>query len=420
MARLQRDFPQTAPGRTAANRSFRPPGTAFVLVSLSLLSPFLISAHLEAQEEVEPLVQGEVVAASEPLPDVTVVLHQVSSEFSGEIDSIRSDGEGRFTLRLPQLPAHGVRSDVYFASVRYRGLLYFGPAITSPAQLDSLYVIQAYDTLAVPEGGAELPLLQRSLFLDKVEGGWQATDVFQLLQEEDRTLFSPDEGVVWSYPLPPGARDFQVGQSEMAPDATRFTEGRMELYSPIPPGERFYLVRYTIPLDDFVLPLPGVTQRLEIMIREPGPEVDLAPLTPGMPVELEPGNVFRRYQGVDFQGTEIQVQVAEPTFELPAAWLAVILAGLLGGAGVYAYRMRKSRPIPEVEPQGVGSRREGPERVGPGRERPVRIGEDRDSLLVAVARLDEEFQAEEDPSPELRRRYEQRRRDLLDRLQRLS
>lgn len=368
-----------------------------ILVSLSVLFLFLFPRGLQAQEEVDPVIKGEVRVADEPLPGVMVVLHEVSSEFSGEIDSIRSGAQGDFTLRLPRLPDHGVSSEVYFASVRHRGLLYFGPAITSPAQLDSLYLIQAYDTMAVPRGGAEIPVAQRSLFLDKTGEGWQATDVFQLIQDEERTLFSPEEGVVWSYPLPPGARDFQVGQSEMAPDATRLREGRMELYSPIPPGERFYLVRYTIPEDEFTLPLPGTTRRLEVMVREPGPEVAFPPLTPGVPVELEPGNVFRRFEGVNLQDAEIRPQVQPQGFELPAAWLGIILAGLLGGAGVYAYRRQRTRLAPEL-----ASERE--------EEEPVRRGD----LLLAVAELDESFQAGGEKSDEELRRYRARRKKLLD------
>lgn len=367
---------------------------------LALILPLLPPPGIDAQEEVEPIIQGEVRAGGNPVPDVMVTLHEVSADFSGEIDSVRVGNEGRFSLRLPRLPEHGVTAEVYFASVRYRGLLYFGPAITSPAQLDSLYVIQAYDTLAVPPGGVELPLIQRSLFLDKMQEGWQATDVFQLRQEEDRTLFSPEEGVIWSYPLPPGARDFQVGQSELAPDDTRFTDGRIELFAPIPPGERFYLVRYSIPEDEFILPLPGLTQRLEVMVREPGPEVDLTPLVPGAPVELEPGNTFRRYEGVNLSNTEIQARVQAAPFEIPAAWLGVILAGLLGAAGVFAYRRRRSHPL-SVEDGG------------PAHER-------RQDLLLAIARLDENFKDGEEGSSDQRRRYEERRKALLDRLKRIS
>ncbi len=370
-----------------------------ILVSLSVLFLFLFPRGLRAQQEVDPVIKGEVRVAHEPLPGVMVVLHEVSSEFSGEIDSIQSGAQGDFTLRLPRLPDHGVSSEVYFASVRHRGILYFGPAITSPAQLDSLYLIQAYDTMAVPPGGAEIPVAQRSLFLDKTGEGWQATDVFQLIQDEERTLFSPEEGVVWSYPLPPGARDFQVGQSEMAPDATRLREGRMELYSPIPPGERFYLVRYTIPEDEFTLPLPGTTRRLEVMVREPGPEVAFPPLTPGVPVELEPGNVFRRFEGVNLQDAEIRPQVQPRGFELPAAWLGIILAGLLGGAGVYAYRRQRTRRVTELAPEEE-------------EEEPMR----REDLLMAVAELDESFQAGGEKSQEERRRYRARRKELLDRI----
>jgi hypothetical protein len=352
---------------------------------------------LGAQEEVIPIIRGEVLAGSDPLPGAMVVLHEVSSEVSGEIDSIQAGADGTFELTLPRVPAHGVRSEVYFASVRHKGLLYFGIAITDPAQLDSLYVIQAFDTLSVAPGGATLPLTARTIFLDKVEGGWEATDFIQVRQEMDRTLFSPVDGVTWRYPLPPGAEEFEVGQSDLAPDAVLFQEGNLEFFAPIPPGERFFLVRYRLPHEEFTVPLPGPTDQMEILVREPGPEVEVPPLTRTAPVELEPGNVFKRYEGLNLIDAEIAGTVVEEPLQFRAEWVGLLVAAVLGGLGVFAFRLRRPQA-------GGGTPLDEP------RERP--------EVLMAIARLDEAFEEEKDKGPDALARYSARRRELLRELER--
>jgi len=348
-----------------------------------LLTVLLLPGGSKAQEEVVPLIQGEVRVGDTLLPGVTVVLHQVSADSSGEIDSVRTALDGTFQIRLPHVPDHATRQEVFFASTEYKGLLYFGPAITEAVQLDSLYLIQAYDTLSVPPGGAELPLTARNLFLEKAEEGWTATDVFEIRQDGTRTLYSPEDGVVWSYPLPQGAQDFQVGQSDLAPEAVRFTRGRLELYAPLPPGERYLMVRYGIPDTDFVLPLPGRTDRLEVLVREPA-------------VELDPGNVFRRYSADGLVDTEARAQAAPEPWRFPAQWAALFLTGLLGAAGVVGFRRKTGAAGGAALPSG-GAR-------------------SRDELLLAVASLDQAFEAEVEPSEEAVARYRARRAALLEKL----
>jgi hypothetical protein len=341
-----------------------------------------------------PLLVGEVRVGDDLLLEGTVVLHQVSAHASGEIDSVRVGQDGSFRIRLPHMPDHAGRAEIYFASVQHQGLYYFGPAITDVTQLDSLYTIQAFDTLSVPPGGADIPLTARNLFLERSGNGWEATDVFQLQHDGTRTLYSPDEGVVWSYPLPDLIRDFQVGQADLAPDAVRFWNGRIELFAPLPPGERFLVVRYRIPHRDFLLPMPGATHRMEILVREPGPPAEFPPLGPATPVELEPGTVFRRYSGDGFLDTGIQARVAPDRWSFRAEWLGLLLLGLLGAAGVYGFRLRSARPR------------------APQAQEPSR----REELLLAVARLDEEFAGLEDPSEGAAETYRARRGKLLSQL----
>ena len=366
---------------------------------LPLLFVFILPSSLQGQEEVIPLLRGEARVGDGPLTEGFVVLHQVSDESSGEIDSVQVARDGSFEIPLPNMPDHTDPPEIFFASVEYRGLLYFGPAVTDAVQLDSLYQIQAYDTLSVPPGGAPIPLSARNLFLEKSEDGWTATDVFQLRLDGNRTLFSPQEDVVWAYSLPSSAVDFQVGQADMAPDAIRFQNGRVEVYAPLPPGERYLMVHYRIPEGDFVLPMPGTTDEMVILVREPAPIVDFPPLALLSPVELEPGNAFRRYSAENLVDSEVRAQVAPEPWTLPAEWLGLMVTGLLGAAGILGYR-RRGRVAEDRRPSS---------------EKPSR-----EQLLNTIARLDEEFQRKGDDSVRTRQRYEEKRGELLARLKRLS
>ncbi len=354
---------------------------------------------VKAQEEVVPILHGEARVGEEPLTQGMVVLHMVSADSSGEVDSVRVARDGTFQIRLPHVPNHAVRQEVFFASVQYRGLHYFGPAITEPIQLDSLYVIQAYDTVSVPAGGAILPLLSRNLFLEKASDGWDATDVFQIVNNGDRTLYSPHEGVIWSYPLPGSAGDFQVGQADLAPDAVQFSDERLELYSPLPPGERFLLVRYHLTEEQPVIPMPGETDRMEVFVRQPGPPAEFPPLTASTPVELDPGAVYRRYSGTDLLDTEIHSEVSPEPWTFPAEGLGIILAGILLGAGVYGYRRRAANPAPAAG---------GPSSLS------------HQDLVLAIARLDEAFSQNKDVSEKARKHYQAQRARLLEELKQRS
>jgi len=365
---------------------------------LSFCLALILSSPVHGQEEVIPFLRGEVRIGDDPLSGAVVVLHQVSAESSGEIDSVRVDPDGSFQLRLPFVPDHAARPEIFFASVEFRGLLYFGPAVTEAIQLDSLYLIQAYDTLSVPPGGAQIPLSARNLFLEKTETGWTATDVFQLRHDGDRTLYSPEEGIVWAYPLPNSATDFQVGQADMAPDAIRFGGGRIEVFSPLPPGERYLMIRYRITEHDFVLPMPGRTDRMEILVREPAPAAEFHPLSLSSPVEVEPGNAFRRYAAENLFDSEVRSEIAPEPWSLPAEWLGLLMAGLLGAAGIFGYRRRGGALPPERAPSGELSR---------------------SRLLLAIATLDEEFQENGDDSRSVRTKYETERREILSKLKRL-
>lgn len=360
------------------------------LAALSL-APNAISAQIEAR----PALEGRVLLGDVPLPDAWVLLHQVTEESAGNIDSVRTSREGTFRFSLPTVPDPGGRSEVYFASVRHSGIVYFGPAVDQAVQLDSAYTIQAYDTVAAPEGGAQLPLAARYLILEQEAEGWVVTDLFQIRNDGTRTVVTDSAGATWRHPLPDEATSVQVGGGEIAPEAAAIRDGHVLLSVPLSPGERQLVLRYVLAdLDEIRFPFGFDTGEAEVFVREPAPPLEVEGLPALETVEMNPGVNYRRYGGSMPAGAGVTVTELAEESGLPVRGLAVLLALSLAVAGVYAVRRDHSMgpPAPEAT-------------------YPV---DERSQILLAIARLDDALDGE--PSEVERRRLQARRSDLLARL----
>lgn len=357
---------------------------------------------------------------SVPLQQGTVVLHRVTRQEAGEVDSVSLGDDGRFEFLLPAIPDPEGRGDVYFASIRHQGIFYFGGAITRAVQLDSLYRIEVHDTVGAPAGGAGLPVSHRTVFLEEGEERWEVTDLFELHNDRGRTVVGAAGGVTWTYPLPEEARDFRAGQGDFPPDAVGFAEGEVRVSAPVPPGRRVFVVRYTVPSLELTIPLPGSTEVMELLMREPAPAVEVPLLEAAPPVELEPGATYRTFTAEELQDTAIRIRPGEEERSFPVEWLAVILALVLAVAGLVAVGMgRRERPpggSPRAGPgpSPRGERSSGGER-DPAGEAPDE-GATRQELILEIARLDEAFEATDDPTPDEEARYRARRERLIERL----
>ena len=384
----------SATGRPAAALS----ATALVAVTAALL--MTTPAPALAQAPATSTLQGSVYVGDTLMSEGTVVLHRLSDEVQGELDSLAVGDDGSFSFRLPRVP-DPARNDVFFASIRHNGVLYFGPAITTPAQLDSVYEIRAYDTLLAPAGGMEVPLQSRSIFFEPDSAGWRVTDLFQLRNDEARTLVSREGGRVWSHPLPAEARNVTAGDGELAFDAIRYDGEEVVVRAALPPGERLFVVRYRVDSPELDIPVAESTESMDLLIREPAPPLSVEGLELLDRIELEPGSTYLRYSGTDVEGPSIHVQEMEEASPPRVEWAAVLLAFVLTGAALFILR-------PSTRSRGMASPR------GPGR-----AAASRQALIREVALLDEAFDGTE-ASEEARLEYERRREELIRRIRALG
>lgn len=333
-------------------------------------------------------LSGAVTREGTGVAGVPVTLHRVGQDSAGVISVEPSDGDGRFRFLLPQLPNPAVTDEVYFASVEYLGIMYFGPPISTPADLDSLYVIDVHDTAVVSEAPAPIAIQTRTVVLEQSEDGWSVTDLFELRNDDPRTYVPGPNGRVWTHPLPGNATGFELGESDLAADAVQFENGGVVTSAPMPPGTRLYLFRYTVSGVELSVPQMG-SERFELLIREPARTVDVTGLRAEAPITPDQGTTYRRFAGLDLAPAPILVQESSANRGLPLTALTVVLGVSLALLGLWVFRRGASSP----------------------QDRRARI-------VLEIARLDEAFEGQSDPTPEDTLRYQKRRRALADSLQR--
>lgn len=346
-----------------------------------------------AQVLAKPVLHGKVFVGDSVLHQGRVILHHVSMASQGEVDSTRIARDGTFTFDLPSVP-DSAHSEIYFASVRHSGILYFGPALVRAVQLDSLYTIHTWDTTMVAAKGVPLPVETRNIFLQQDSGHWVATDLFQVRNDANKTLVAPPGGLVWRYPLAAGATDAVVIQSDVGADAEGFEGGDIVIKAPLSPGDQLFVARYRVPDPYLTLRLPGITEHLNILVREPAPPINAPGFTLMEPVQMDPGTTYRRYGAMQIRDGVVRLSKGSKPRTPPVRWFSVILAMVLAGVGLWAFRKGNTGTLP----------------------RPSRAANTRHALLVEIAALDDSFEARVNPSPEERKAYEVRRRELLRRL----
>lgn len=361
---------------------------ALLLVVVWLLPPVDGNAQVLA----EPILAGQVTLADSALTSGTVVLHHVSNVTQGEVDSVEVAPDGSFVLRLPRVPDPALQ-EMYFASIRHDGVMYFGNAITVPVDLDSLYVIHAYDTLLAPAEGVPVALEARSIFFEATGSQWSVTDVFQLHNDRDRTVVPRAGGHVWTYPLPAGARDV-AAEREMSSDVVTYEGGSIVFRAALPPGERLFVIRYLVDSLAVTVPTPGETGVLDVLVREPAPAMEVEGLAADQGIELEAGVTYRRFVGENVVVPQVRILMMEESRPPPVEWIAAVLALLLAAGGLLAFRGG-----PRAATAGA--------RSGAG---------GRQALLVELARLDEQYESEKSPAAARTSEYRRRRSELMERL----
>lgn len=305
----------------------------------SVAAPFIQTAVPED----DPVLRGTLRVAGVPADTGTVVLHRVTPEAAGPIDSVRVGPGGTFAIALPEPPG-SLLSGTFFATYRHDGVVFFGGPITGPERLEQPYDIRAFPSRSL-DGSIEpsFRVTFRNVFVEEGPEGWRVTDVFEVGHADEVTWTSPDPAAgapVWAHPLPAEARNVQAAESDMSAGSLRLDRGALEVHAPFPPGDRLFVIRYDLPSLETTFPLVGMNGAVEFLVREPAPAMRVQGLQADAPVELERGSLYRRWWGEEVSDMALRIRLGEEPAP-PTAWLAIGLAALLiVGGSVFVFRRR--------------------------------------------------------------------------------
>jgi hypothetical protein len=362
------------------------------LVFVSLLIGAVTPSWAQGQETIDPVLRGRLTVSGVPADTGTVVIHRVTPEEAGDIDSVSVQSDGSFTISLPNLPIPG-SGEVFLASARFDGVLYAGPAIADPIQLDSLYNIQAYFSEIAPAEGVAFPLMRREVWIDEGPVGWQVTDVLELRNPGNSTLIpEAEDGPVWRYPLPEGAIGGRVLQVGPVVGPARIDGAVLTASNPIVPADNYYIIQYDLESIEMDLPLPGETGLVQLLVREPGPAIQVEGLARQPSEEIEVGVSFMRWAGQSLRDQRVSIRIGDESRARSVVWMSAILSIMLVAAGTLVIRRR---PSPATG---------------------LALSRSRRDLLVEIATLDEEFTALQDPSQKAIAQYQQKRTALVEEL----
>jgi hypothetical protein len=339
----------------------------------------------------ERTVSGRVLSGSSdslrPVPGQYVVLHRISADSSGPVDSMRTTAGGtyRFRYRLA-----GPRS-MYIVSARYAGVAYFTTPLREANVGSPDADISVYDTTS-----AVFPLTVRArhVVVSPGESGKRrVVDVFEVANDSSLTLVSGAAGATWRVALPPEATDPGSSGGDLPPDAFRFGSGVAELLVPFPPGSRQVVLTYAIPARSATIPITDATANLEVLLEGAEGRVSGAGLTGEEPVSLE-GRTFQRY-------------TAAPA---PAGASVVVSGGSSGSATRVALL---AVAVVAVALGIVVGRRGGRSTTGNGAEL---VATGPDAIARAIAALDHVYADEARREGAAGAHYRDRREALLRRL----
>lgn len=324
----------------------RPPAAALLLAGV-LAATAGLPTDARGQGPDEDLLRGRVVLEpdSAAVAGRTVVLHRITPDTGMAVDSVTTDADGRFSFRLPA----GSR-DVFVASARHAGILYFGPAVDGGSPPDA-YRLTVYD---VREAGPAdtLRLASRALVVTPGASGVEVTDVVQVAGIADRTLVgrAPVAGAAerepwWSLRLPTGVRDVRVLAGGVGERQVELLDGEARLSAPVPPTGARVVLSYRVPSGAQArLRLARPVGHLEVVVRQDVSGMSVDGLSDGEEIASGEGR-YRRYAAREVEaGREVRIAVADadgpgvPRETWIAAGLGVLL---LAGAAVARWVARR-------------------------------------------------------------------------------
>ena len=269
-----------------------------------------------------------------PLPSAWVVLHRVTREGGGPLDSVRTDARGRYRIELRNPDT----TDVYVVSAWYDSLAYF----SLPLNVVGRPAVHVEDIVAYRTAteGPRIRLARRLVTIARPgeDGTREVLEILELENPGHTTRITRDSLVpTWAGRVPGVAGQFQGGQGDISPDAMVFRNDSVHVMGPIPPGPVKQLsYGYTLPAGARMLALPidQATTELNLLVEDTAAVVT-APGVESLGVQEIEERRFAAYRAGPLAAAD-KVEIALPAGKFRAQMVLPYIIGVLAAAMVAA------------------------------------------------------------------------------------
>ena len=287
---------------------------------------------------------------SVPLRGAWAVLHRVTRDAGGPVDSVRTDAAGRYRMRLPRPRAAADSGAVYVVSTWYDSLAYF----SLPLNVLGRPAVRVEDLVVYPTTQHAPPIhLARRLVTIARPAADGTRDVLEILELENTGLTTriTDDTLAptWAGAIPATAVQFRGGQGDISPEAMKLVGDRVFVLGPIPPGHVKQLsYGYVLPAGatGIALPIDQPTRDLNLLV-EDTTAVVAAPGVESLGVQEIEQRRFAAYRaGPVAAGDRVTIGLPRGAFRpqtlLP--YVIALFAAAMAGALVWALRRKPLAP----------------------------------------------------------------------------
>ena len=320
------------------------------------LAVVLILAVLAAPAAAQTLA-GRVTRAGAPAAGLTVELHRVTRNTRGPVARATTSPAGTFSIPLP--PVQDTAGfTVFFATATSDGVRYFGPVVHGGAG-DTNYKLEVFDTTASRAVVDSVRVTRRDVvMIPGSEGGWEVAELVRVDNRARRTLVPDATRPLFGIAIPKGSTAFEAGDGgsdQGAPqegaaqspgDIVRVGD-RVWVSAPLVPGERDFIFRYRLPASprQASLPVEHATDSVNVYVKQPAPEIEVAGLASPKPFAAE-GENFLLFSGAGVRaGSAVGLDWRGPApAPVDPRWAALAITSVVLAAGVWLALRRGHEP----------------------------------------------------------------------------
>lgn len=281
-----------------------------------------------------------------PLASAMVVLHHVTRDAAGPLDSMRSDARGRYRFEVRRPDSSGA----YIVTVWFDSIAYVSNALT----IGGRPVIHVDDIVTYPTTIDSPPIvLARRLATIAQAGDAGTREVLEILELENRgvtTRVARDSvQPVWAGRVPEHAGQFRGGQGDISAEAIRFRNDSVLVLAPIGPGPAKQVsYAYSIPAGTraFVIPIDQPTAEVNLLVEDTVATVR-APKLDTLGVQAIEQRRFAAYRaGPLARGDRVEIVLPAGRFrpQMLLPYLIAVLAVVMVGALIWALRRKPPAP----------------------------------------------------------------------------